>query len=123
MRGYQANTLGPLVSKNTALGGNKLATGSLALIIPNPISATKLRTSLFLDAGNVYSTEAQVRGGSSAGPLRYSTGVAVDWQVPVLNVLLSVSVAEPLNPQHHTINGQLVRDQRDPFQFNIGTSF
>lgn len=123
VRGYQANTLGPLDSNNTALGGNKLATGSLALIIPNPISATKLRTSLFLDAGNVYSTEAQVRGGSSAGPLRYSTGVAVDWQVPVLNVLLSVSVAEPLNPQHHTINGQLVRDQRDPFQFNIGTSF
>lgn len=123
VRGYESNTLGPLDSLGDALGGNKLATGTLALIFPNPISTDKLRTSVFLDGGNVYSTQAQVRGGSPAGPMRYSTGLSVDWQVPVLNVLLSVSYAKALNPHRHYVNGQIFRDQTEPFQFNVGTSF
>lgn len=123
VRGYEINSLGPRDSNGYPLGGNVITIGSLALIVPNPVS-DKVRTSIFVDAGNTYSTlgitrlnppPPVVRGGTGAGPLRYSTGIDVDWRVPVFNVTLSFSIAKAMNPQPG--------DQTQVFQFNIGTGF
>lgn len=117
VRGFATNSLGP--KDNTldenALGGNILTVGSAAVIFPNPISSDKLRTSIFVDAGNVYSNSPQKYRGTKSGPLRYSTGLAIDWRVPVFNVVLSVSLAKPLNAQSG--------DDTQSFNFNVGTNF
>lgn len=125
VRGYTSNTLGPSTTypypdwmvheSPQPLGGNKLAAGSLGLIFPNPISQDRLRLTAFVDGGNVWSSQAVVRGGASGGPPRYSAGMAADWRVPILNVLLDLSLARGLNVQRG--------DQLTAFQFNIGTSF
>lgn len=120
VRGYEANTLGPLDSNGNALGGNIMTVGSIGLIFPTPLTSDRLRTTAFVDAGNVFttlgvSTPGNPRGGTPAGPLRYSAGVAIDWRVPVFNALLSISVAKAINPQP--------TDQTNIFQFSVGTSF
>lgn len=122
VRGFQTNTLGPRDSNRDPLGGNILTSGTLGLIFPNPVGEDKLRTTAFLDGGNVYTTlpvslggGAPPLGGGVAGPLRLSAGIAADWRVPVLNVILDVSVAEPLNRQAH--------DHINRVQFNLGTNF
>lgn len=123
VRGYEISSLGPRDTNGLPLGGNVMTVGSLALIVPNPIS-DKLRTSVFVDAGNTYSTlgvtqrtpsPPNVRGGTASGPLRYSVGIDVDWRVPVFNVTLSFSLAKAMNPRPG--------DQTQVFQFNIGTGF
>ena len=123
VRGYEISSLGPRDTNGYPLGANVMTVGSLALIVPNPVT-DKLRTSLFIDAGNTYSTlgvthltppPSNVRGGTASGPLRYSAGIDVDWRVPVFNVTLSFSIAKAMNPQPG--------DQTQVFQFNIGTGF
>lgn len=119
VRGYEISSLGPRDSNGYPLGGNVMTVGSLALIVPSPLPAS-IRTSLFVDAGNTFSTlgvtqPGDPRGGSSPGPIRYSAGVNVDWRVPVFNVTLSFSLAKAINPKPG--------DQIQVFQFNIGTGF
>lgn len=121
VRGFEANSLGPQDSLGDPLGGNELVTGSLGIIFPNPVGEDKLRTTAFLDAGNVYSSKARAIGGTSAGPVRYSVGIAADWRVPIMNVLLEVAFAKALNPQPATANR--VGDQKRLFDFTVGTSF
>lgn len=113
VRGFEGNTLGPRDSKNNPLGGNFKLVGSAALIVPNPIGDT-VRTSLFVDAGNVFNTRknASGDGGINLNELRYSTGLQVDWRSPI--ALLSFSLATPL----HKRDG----DNAEWFQFNIGSS-
>jgi outer membrane protein insertion porin family len=120
VRGYEASTLGPRDSLGYPLGGNILTVGSLALIFPPPISRDNVRVSIFVDGGNVYSTLGlstlnHPAGGTSAGPLRFSSGLAVDWRIPVLNVTFSVSLARAINPR--------LQDQTQAFQFSFGTGF
>lgn len=121
VRGFEANTLGPQDSYGEPLGGNELVSGTIGIIFPNPIGEDKLRTTAFLDAGNVYSSQRRAFGGSPAGPIRYSAGIAIDWRVPVMNVLLEVAFAKALNPQGGTAFRQ--GDQTRLFDFNVGTSF
>ncbi|WP_218813498.1 outer membrane protein assembly factor BamA [Rickettsiella endosymbiont of Dermanyssus gallinae] len=121
VRGYEVSSLGPRDSNGYPLGGNIMTAGSVALIFPMPASVSeKVRTSVFVDAGNIYSTLGVTqannpRGGTASGPVRYSTGLNVDWRVPVFNVTLSFSVAKTINPKPG--------DQTQVFQFNIGTGF
>ncbi len=121
VRGYEISSLGPRDSNAFPLGGNVMTVGSAAIIIPMPgYVSEKIRTSVFVDAGNVYSTlgvshPKQPRGGTASGPVRCSTGLNVDWRVPVFNVTLSFSVAKAINPKPG--------DQTQVFQFNIGTGF
>lgn len=124
VRGFESNTLGPKdfrygpngqIIPGDPLGGNELITGTLGIIFPNPVGGDKLRTMVFLDGGNVYSTKARVIGGTGAGPIRYSAGIAADWRVPVMNVFLEVCAAKALNPQRG--------DDTRLFDFSIGTSF
>lgn len=118
VRGYETNTLGPVDNNIQPIGGNAMLAGSLGLIVPMPIAPDSLRTTLFVDAGNVYNTRTaytEPSTGIQLGQLAYSTGVELDWQVPVINALITVSLAKALDPPK---NAQL-----EFFQFNIGTSF
>lgn len=114
VRGYLGNTLGPRDSTGSSSGGNFLVDGSVGLIFPNPIPDT-LRTTAFLDAGNVYETfNNRSLGGTAAGPLRLSYGVQADWLTP-LGVMINVSLAKPIHPRSG--------DRREPFQFSLGANF
>lgn len=106
VRGYAANTLGPVDSLGNPFGGNILADGSVNLIVPNPISE-KIRTSVFVDAGNIYQNQLNFK------QLRYSTGIEVDWYSPLGP--LQFSLAKAINPHSP--------DQTQVFNFSIGTSF
>lgn len=115
IRGYDANTIGPHDSKNDAIGGNLFFDGSVSLIFPNPLS-DNLRTSVFVDGGNVYDTEAteqEKQQYSHRGRIRLSSGVEFDWLSPL--GMLNFSLAKAINNTDE--------DDTQWFQFNIGTSF
>lgn len=115
VRGYSGYTLGPQDSNGLAMGGNMLADASVGLIFPNGISEN-LRTSFFVDAGNVYTSLNNTGfGGQStnSGPIRYSAGVEADLLTPIGPVVLSL--AQPINRQPH--------DSRETFQFALGANF
>ncbi|MDX1902481.1 MAG: outer membrane protein assembly factor BamA [Gammaproteobacteria bacterium] len=119
VRGYTGNTLGP--TDNTTdgygnrnhTGGNALATGTLGLIFPNFVSDS-LRTVAFIDAGNVYNTwnNKKYQGGGS-GPLRYGTGLEIDWLSPMGPI--EVSATKALNPRSG--------DDTQFFDFSLGANF
>jgi outer membrane protein insertion porin family len=114
VRGYQNYSLGPKDSNGKPFGGNVLADASLGLIFPNYIS-DNLRTTLFVDAGNVYTTaDNLVYGGLSTmtGPLRYSVGIEADLLTPFGPIELSLA-----KPFLHK------GDQSEAFQFSLGANF
>lgn len=115
VRGYQGYTLGPRDSQGEAYGGNMLADASIGLIFPNYFS-DNLRTNVFVDAGNVYtSLNNRGYGGSStmSGPIRYSAGIEADWLTPFGPIKLSL--AKPINPRK--------KDDEQLFQFALGANF
>ncbi len=114
VRGYESYSLGPLDSTNRALGGNLLLNGSAGLILPYPLSRETVRTTLFADAGNVFAQGIPAAlTGTSAGPIRYSGGVSIEWRSPFGP--LAFSVAKPLNMQP--------RDDAQYFQFSVSSGF
>ncbi len=120
VRGYETNTLGPQDNQGNPMGGNALIAGSAEFIFPNPIDKDNVRTSVFVDSGDVYATRnvyniGQQQVGINLGQLRYSTGFDIQWRLPILNAVLEVALAKALNPKP--------QDQTEPFSFNIGTSF
>lgn len=110
VRGYDANTLGPRDSDGNTLGGNELISGGMGIVIPNPGQNYGVRTTWFVDAGNVYNTH---QGAVNLNKLRYSTGIQVLWWTP-LGVPLVFSLSKPIHNQPG--------DQTDPFQFSLGGS-
>ncbi|KTC66518.1 outer membrane protein (plasmid) [Legionella adelaidensis] len=114
VRGYQSYSLGPQDFRNNSLGANFLVNGSAGIALPYPLSRETIRTTLFVDAGNVYSegTPAALTG-TLSGPMRYSAGVAVEWRSPFGP--LAFSLAKPLNKQP--------LDEEEPFQFTVSSSF
>lgn len=123
VRGFEENSLGPKDSFGRAFGGNVLLAGTAALIFPNPIKpdAQSVRTSLFLDAGQVYDTQFRqtvingVKVSRNPAGLRYSVGVSLSWHTPLGGAPLSFSLAKPLNAKP----GDEVRY----FTFWMGTQF
>ncbi len=126
VRGYESFTLGPKDSNDDSLGGNFLAAGSLGIILPQPISGNSFRTSAFFDFGNVYNTTG-VNVTTGAGYMRFSYGVAVDWQSPMGP--LEFSLAKAINPRKSSTllrNGTPVMrdgDNTQAFQFTVATAF
>ncbi|SRR5579883_373462 len=115
VRGYEGYSLGPRDSNDKSFGGNMLADGSLGLIFPNYISEN-LRTTVFLDAGNVFSSlNNKDFGGQStnSGPLRYSTGIDASILTPL--GIIELSLAQPIDRRPH--------DERETFQFALGGNF
>ncbi|MFN3235334.1 MAG: outer membrane protein assembly factor BamA [Gammaproteobacteria bacterium] len=114
VRGYEGNTLGPRDSNDDPFGGNFLMTGTVALIFPNFISPDNLRTSIFVDGGNVYDLEGLTDDdGFSFGDLRFGAGLDVQWLSPV--GLIEFSLAEALNPGS--------KDEEQIFDFRMGVNF
>lgn len=106
VRGYDDNTLGPRDSTFNPIGGNVLTTGSIAIIYPNPWP-DQLRTSIFVDGGNVF------RNDMDFGTIRTAAGLQFEWISPMGPIHFSFSKA--LNP------GKF--DETKVFQFSLGASF
>jgi outer membrane protein insertion porin family len=114
VRGFDSFSLGPKDNHGNAIGANLLLSGSAGIILPYPFSRDTIRTTAFVDAGNVFSigTPVALRG-TDAGPLRYSSGVSVEWRSPMGP--LSLSVAKGFNKQPI--------DREEIFQFTISSGF
>ena len=114
VRGYDSYSLGPHDSSGHSIGANFLVNGSAGLILPYPLSRETVRTTLFADAGNVFNQGSPVGlSGTNEGPLRYSTGVSVEWRSPFGP--LAFSLAKALNKQPTDID--------QIFQFTLSSSF
>lgn len=115
--GYTANTLGPKNPNNLSqgIGGNVETLGGMNFILPDFISH-KVRTALFLDAGNIFQTH-QYSGISyesmTLKNLRVTTGIMVSWWSP-LGAPLDFSLGFPLNKKPG--------DQLSPFGFSFGAA-
>lgn len=119
-----------------SFGGNAMAIATLELITPTPLLkedyANSVRTSLFVDAGNVWDTEfdmsryakltryqdtnylqSDLLDYSDAGMIRVSAGVTVQW----------ISPMGPLTFSFAKIIRSYDGDESEPFSFNIGTTF
>ena len=106
VRGYESNILGPKDGKGDPLGGNLNVLASIALIFPNHLS-DMLRTSLFVDGGNVFDTRTKI----SLKQLRFSVGISAEWHMAL--GVLEFSLAKAF---HHSRT-----DKLEAFGFNIGT--
>ncbi|MDG2091308.1 MAG: outer membrane protein assembly factor BamA [Gammaproteobacteria bacterium] len=104
-------------------GGNVQVTGTAEIIFPlGPLQARDtLRSSLFFDAGNVFSTyctDFQISQNNcsdfSLEEFRYSAGIAVSWFTGYLG-LMTLSFSKPFNSS--------IIDESEAFQFDIGNSF
>ncbi|WP_028355961.1 outer membrane protein assembly factor BamA [Bordetella petrii] len=123
VRGYDGASLGPRDTRTgDYLGGSRRIVANAQLYLPFP-GASKdrtLRWFLFADAGQVaagsgMSCTAGEPGNEVEDPCgwRYSAGVGLSWQSPLGP--LQLSYARPLNAKSG--------DDRQSFQFQIGTGF
>jgi len=111
VRGYRAFSLGPRDPEGNSTGGNIKVIGGAEFLFPMPGASAEqsLRLGAFIDAGQVYAPDTQVR----LGDLRYAAGFALQWLSPFGP--LRLSVANPLNRQDF--------DQVQRLQFTFGTGF
>ena len=107
VRGFAFNSLGP-TEGGEPLGGQLLTTGSAEFIFPLFGDMPSVRTSLFVDVGNVYET-----GNFSAAELRVSGGLNLAWLTPVGP--LTLVVASPLR--------QKTDDKTQSTHITLGRSF
>ncbi|MCD0504973.1 outer membrane protein assembly factor BamA [Bordetella petrii] len=123
VRGYDGASLGPRDTlTGDYLGGSRRIVANAQLYLPFP-GASKdrtLRWFLFTDAGQVaagsgMSCSAGEPGNEVEDPCgwRYSAGIGLSWQSPLGP--LQLSYARPLNAKEG--------DDRQSFQFQIGTGF
>ncbi len=100
VRGYETASLGPRSEQTKqAMGGNFLVNSTLALILPDPLSGKKFRTSIFYDVGNVYQTfsDRRFKGDTNSGRIRTSVGLGIQWITPFGPIRLSFAYA--INPE------------------------
>lgn len=104
-------------------GGNIQATGTIELLFPLPLikDRSRTRSSLFFDAGNVFSSYCSAVqetnnncSGFSLDGMRYSAGISVSWMSGAFGVM-SFSLAKAFNTS--------IIDETEVFQFNIGNAF
>lgn len=124
VRGFESNSLGPKDTPRNGstpdpFGGNVLLTGGIELIVPTPFTeGNSTRTSLFLDAGNVFDTSCgetstNCQEGIEFDEIRASTGVAFSWITPMGP--LTFVLAKPINKK--------TGDETEFFQFSLGQTF
>ncbi|MDX1458149.1 MAG: outer membrane protein assembly factor BamA, partial [Marinobacter sp.] len=120
VRGFEANSLGPLATNSPndlsdpdPFGGNLLTEASLELIFPTPFAndSRSMRTSFFIDGGQVFDSERDYD--PAFDELRFSAGVGFQWITAVGP--LAFSLAKPLNDKSG--------DDTQVFQFSLGQSF
>lgn len=125
VRGYEGSSLGPRdVATGDYLGGNTRLLANVQLFLPFPGTQNdrSLRWFLFADAGKVGVNGGQTctHGSDQYGGLvespcgwRYSAGVGLSWNSPLGP--LQLSYARPIRSKPG--------DNKQMFQFQIGTSF
>lgn len=105
-----------------AFGGNILTTGSVELLFPLPFvtDRSRVRSSLFIDAGNVFSSNCTQRqsllnncSNFDLGEFRYSAGVSVTYLSPFGP--LTFYLAKPFTRNEN--------DEEKNFDFTIGAGF
>ncbi|MGB4247615.1 MAG: BamA/TamA family outer membrane protein, partial [Pseudohongiellaceae bacterium] len=105
-----------------AFGGNILTTGSVELLFPLPFvtDRSRVRSSLFVDAGNVFSSNCTQRqslqnncSNFDVGEFRYSAGVSVTYLSPFGP--LTFYLAKPFSKDPN--------DDEKNFDFTIGAGF
>lgn len=126
------NTVDDSISlSRRSLGGNAMALGGVELIVPTPFieegSDNSVRTSIFLDVGNVWDTEFdfdeynRLNNVSSQNLIDYS-----DWTLFRSSAGVSVQWISPMGPMVFSFSQALQeRDGDDAkfFTFNIGQTF
>ena len=121
VRGYESNSLGRRApparddpdQSPDPFGGDLLVESTFELIYPFLVleDRSQVRTTLFIDAGNVFDT---TRGyDPKVSELRTSAGLSITWISPIGP--LAFSIAKALNPQP--------QDEREFFQFLLGQTF
>jgi len=130
VRGFRESRLGPKDSFGNPFGGNMRIASQLELLLPMPEKfRNSARFSLFVDAGNVFSTDSTTYVGRDRvtpveyefdlNEIKYSTGVAVQWLAPL--GVFRFSYAFPLNAKKS--DGIEYGDETEGFQFSIGQAF
>ena len=116
MRGFQANTLGPLDRSFTAiygepqpLGGPVKSTGTFEFFLPRLFDGPGARVSAFVDYGNVFDNNEKF----SLSEFRVSAGLALQWQSPMGPI--TISYAQPIRDQ--------AGDQIERLQFTFGNTY
>lgn len=126
-RGYEENSLGPPDTPppgfgRRAFGGNVLVAGRFNFIFPNPIKPDIkcIRTSVFIDAAQIYDTHfydrflnGTKRVGNHSG-LRYSAGISLTWHSPI-GAPITVCLGFPLNARKG--------DHKRVFNFWMGAQY
>jgi outer membrane protein insertion porin family len=114
VRGYEAGTIGPKDVFGDALGGNERYVFNAEVLFPVPglRGDRSTRMGVFFDAGAVRNNQLTEQAFDS-DTFRYSVGVVGMWISPFGP--LKFSLAKALNPSD--------RDQTQPFQFQVGTTF
>ncbi len=113
------DTAASLGDEADPFGGNVLMEGSIELLFPLPFvkDQRSVRSGLFLDAGNVFSTSCsstQVNCSSpSVDELRYSAGFGVTWITGFGPLTFSLGRA---------LNDEKI-DETEIFQFSLGRTF
>ena len=138
VRGFSSNTIGPRAlytdddnDDNDAIGGNAKYSLSAELIFPAPFLdeaySRQVRTSIFVDAGEVWDTEFDYDGFiadcntdcdnitdySKPGNIRVSTGTQLTWVSPLGALVFTLAV--PIK--------EYEGDDTEVFSFNIGNTF
>lgn len=111
VRGFRASSLGPRDPEDDRpTGGNLRLNAGVEVFFPVPfVESDAVRLSTFVDAGQVYNTKDEV----DLNDIRYSTGLGFTWMSPL--GALTMSLAKPLNDERG--------DERDSFQFSLGSFF
>lgn len=113
----------PYSGRPAPFGGNIQTTGTIELLFPLPLikDRSRVRSSFFVDAGNVFSSYCSDElllsnncSGFEFDELRYSAGISVSWMSGAFGVM-SFSLAKAFNTS--TI------DETEVFQFNLGNAF
>lgn len=111
-----------LYGDRNSFGGNILTTASVELLFPMPLvtDRSRIRSSVFMDVGSVFSSECSARqtalntcGRFDAGDLRYSVGVGVTYLSPFGP--LTFYLAKPFTKDKN--------DRTKSFDFTIGAGF
>jgi len=123
VRGYEGGSLGPRDPRtNDFLGGSRRIVGNVQLYLPFPGASRDrtLRWFVFADAGRVDNTQAPTCYRGSAAHRaedpcgwKYSAGIGLSWDSPLGPLQLSYGRA--LNAKRG--------DEKQAFQFQIGTAF
>ena len=113
VRVFEAGTLGPVDVTGSYSGGNRRFNTNAELYLPVPGSGNdkSFRIFGFMDAGNVWGSDAKEK--VSFDTIRVSAGIGLSWISPVGP--LKLSWGKPLKVQRN--------DRIQRFQFQIGTRF